>query len=117
MRTLVMPRNTTVRWAVMDGIWKLNVASPFRLVREYLRYNLKGVSGRITCPVLICDSEDEMFFHGQSRILFDNLSCPKELVLFSGEEGAGEHCQAGAMLLAHQRIFDWLDDQMNSGAE
>jgi hypothetical protein len=39
----------------------------------------------------------------------DHLSCPKELILFTVEEGADEHCQEGALLLSHQKIFDWLD--------
>lgn len=26
------------------------------------------------------------------------------------EEGAGDHCHIGALSLANQRIFDWLDE-------
>ena len=46
---------------------------------------------------------------GEPQRLYDALTCPKEFILFTAEEGAGLHCQMGAMLLAHQRIFDWLD--------
>ena len=73
-------------------------------------YNLKGLAERITCPTLVCDAENDPFWQGQPRQLFDALTCEKRYLLFTTEEGAGEHCHAGAHTLFHQRMFDWLDD-------
>ena len=104
-----MRLNLTMRWAIQDSLWKLNVGTPFEVVKEYRKMTLEGIVGQIKCPTLVCDSENEMFMGGQSRVLFNHLSCPKELMLFTAEEGADEHCQDGAKLLSHQRIIDWLD--------
>ena len=60
--------------------------------------------------MLVCDAATDMFFDGQPRLLFDHLTCPKTLLEFSDEEGAGAHCQTGAQRLAFARIYDWLDD-------
>jgi hypothetical protein len=34
-----------------------------------------------------------MFFKGQPQELYDHLICPKTLMRFTVEEGAGVHCQ------------------------
>ena len=49
-------------------------------------------------------------FAGQAQRLYDLLKCPKKYILFTEEEGAEDHCHVGALSLANQRIFDWLDD-------
>jgi len=30
-------------------------------------------------------------------------------MLFTNEEGAGEHCQEGANMISNERILNWLD--------
>ncbi|WP_268927878.1 hypothetical protein [Nakamurella leprariae] len=37
---------------------------------------------------------------------------PKEYILFTNAEGAGEHDEGGAAVLWAQRIYDWLDETM-----
>ena len=49
-------------------------------------------------------------------LLYDELTCPKELITFREDEGAGEHCQEGALFLFHQRTFDWLDTLLHLSA-
>ena len=49
-------------------------------------------------------------FAGQAEKLYDLLKCPKKYLLFTSEEGAEDHCHVGALSLANQRIFDWLDN-------
>jgi hypothetical protein len=49
----------------------------------------------------VLDAENDQFLRGQPQRVFDALTCPKELIRFREDEGAGEHCQ--------QRAFDWLD--------
>lgn len=41
--------------------------------------------------------------------LMAHLTCPKKLVEFTDEQGAGGHCHSGAQRLLAARIFDWLD--------
>ena len=52
---------------------------------------------------------------GQAPRLYAALRCPKDFMLFTNEEGAGEHCQMGAILLSNARILDWLDRIMGKG--
>ena len=42
--------------------------------------------------------------------LYEALRCPKLLIRFTDEEGAGDHCEALARSVLHQRTFDWLDE-------
>ncbi len=69
----------------------------------------RGVAERISCPTLVCAAENDQFFRGQPERLYEALRCPKKLIFFTEEEGAGEHCHVGALTLFHQRAFDWLD--------
>ena len=50
-------------------------------------------------------------------MLYDSLRCPKTFIRFSAEEGAGEHCQSGALLLFNQRLFEWLDPTLAARLE
>ncbi|MFK0104091.1 hypothetical protein [Streptomyces sp. NPDC091217] len=70
---------------------------------------MAGVTDRITCPTLVLEAENDQFFKGQPQRLLAELTCEKELISVREDEGAGEHCHEGAMLLFHQRTFDWLD--------
>jgi hypothetical protein len=81
----------------------------FQTVREY---NLREVIGRISCPVFIADPEDEQFWPGQPREVYEALNCPKTIVRFTAEEGANWHCQPKARGLYDQRMFDWLASVM-----
>lgn len=79
------------------------------LLTAVRRYDLTGVAERIHCPVLVTDAEEESFWPGQSRELFDALACPKALASFTAAEGAAGHCEPMAPALRNQRIFDWLE--------
>ncbi|URZ14537.1 alpha/beta hydrolase family protein [Clostridium felsineum] len=104
-----METNTSLRWAIRSGFLNFNVNTPHKLLKEYNKFTLKGITDKINCPTLICDSDEEHFFSDQSKKLFDLLKCDKEFIVFTEDEGAGLHCQAGAQSLSNQRIFDWLD--------
>jgi len=49
---------------------------------------------------------------GSGKDLYNALQCPKEYVLFTTSEGAGEHCEAGGREVFFQKTFDWLDPIM-----
>jgi dipeptidyl aminopeptidase/acylaminoacyl peptidase len=74
---------------------------------------MKDIAAKITCPILIVDSEEDKDMPGQARMLYNAITSPrKDFLLFTKEEGAEEHCQMGAILISNARILDWLDDIM-----
>lgn len=86
------------------------IESPSQLLEEWKNYHLSEVVDKISCPTLVCDSENEPFSTGQAQTFFDALHCPKKYHLFTSTKGAGEHCCAGAMGALSQVIFDWLEE-------
>jgi alpha-beta hydrolase superfamily lysophospholipase len=106
----LMRASTGARWAFTHGMWAFGVASPGELIAAGRAYHLRGLAERISCPTLVCEAEDDPFWQGQPRQLYDALTCPKTFLRFTAEEGAGEHCHVGAHALFHQRAFDWLDE-------
>jgi hypothetical protein len=62
--------------------------------------------------MLITEPENEGFWPGQSRRLYDALTCPKTLVPFSKAEGADLHCEPKAYGLRDLHVFNWLDAVM-----
>lgn len=109
----MMASNATVRWGVNQGMFAMGVDTPRAFLASYLDYTLAdGIAEQITCPTLICEGEEDDFFAGQPQETYDHLTCPKALIHFSGEEGAGAHCQSGAQRLAFGRVFDWLDETL-----
>jgi pimeloyl-ACP methyl ester carboxylesterase len=109
-----MAQNTMARWVVRNGLWTFGVSGIDELVKATEAYTMAGIAGRITCPTLVLDAENDQFFKGQPQRLFDELTCQKELISFREDEGAGEHCHEGALSLFHQRAFDWLDTVLAS---
>ena len=79
---------------------------------DYLRiaadYELSPVADRIRCPTLVTQAENDPVSRFAGR-LYEALSSPKELLRFTEAEGAGDHCEAMARSLFHQKSFDWLD--------
>ena len=99
--------STYLRWAVGNTKWTFGVTSSADAFRAMRAYTMDGLAELITCPTLVLDAENDMF-PGEARRMFDALQCPKQLISFSAAEGAGEHCQEGAILLFEQRVFDRL---------
>ena len=107
-------KSPTVRWSQAHGMWATGAASPRAFMAKALDYNLRdGIAERISCPTLVCEAEDDLFFKGQPQALYDHLTCRKALVRFTSAEGAGPHCEVGASRLAFARMFDWLDEMLD----
>lgn len=104
-----MKKDATMRWVFNDGMWKFGAKTPSAWLRATRPYHLREVADKITCPMLIVDSEDDKDLPGQAKQLYEALRCPKEFMLFTREEGAGEHCQIGASMISNERILNWLD--------
>jgi pimeloyl-ACP methyl ester carboxylesterase len=109
MLTIIMSLDVSKRWGLTNGMWTGGFNSPADYFYANRRYTLEGIANQISCPTLVCDAEQDHFFH-DARTVFGALNCPEQYILFTAEEGAEEHCQAGAVSLFHQRIFDWLDE-------
>ncbi|MFD8693619.1 alpha/beta hydrolase family protein [Kitasatospora purpeofusca] len=113
----IMAKDPIARWAINHGMYVMGVDTPRAFNASYLDYTLAGgIAERIQCPTLVCDAEDDMFFKGQPEQLYDHLTCPRTLMMFTAEEGAGAHCHPGAMRLTQARIYDWLDETLGTTA-
>ncbi len=104
----------TLRWACDHGRYVLGAATDREFVAKYLEYTLEnGIAEQITCPTLVCEAADDLFFGGEQetepRRLYAHLNAPKTLLTFTAEEGADAHCHVGAQRLATGRVYDWLD--------
>lgn len=109
-----MAADPTARWAVQQGMYALGASTPRAFAAAYLDYHLRdGVAEKIACPTLVCAGSEDDFFQGQPELLYEHLTCPKTLLRFTAEQGAGAHCQAGAQRLAYARVFDWLDEVLD----
>ena len=109
---VMMRFDTTKRWSLTHGMWTYGASSPGEFIQMSADYTLEGVADKITCPTLVLDSEEDHFFPGQASKVYEALTGPKKYILFTAKEGAEEHCQVGATVLTHQRVFDWLDETL-----
>ena len=63
----------------------------------------------IYTPVLVTDTENEQFWPGQTRDLFEKLPAQaRAIIAFTQEEGADSHCEPVAARLRGERNLDWL---------
>jgi pimeloyl-ACP methyl ester carboxylesterase len=108
-----MSKSPTSRWAGEHGKFVMGELTMHATFAKTLKFNLRGgIAEKISCPTLVLEAEDDMFFKGQPEELYEHLTCPKTLMKFTVEEGAGAHCQVGAHRLAFARIYDWIDDTL-----
>ena len=112
-----MAADSGIRWAVENGMYTFGASTPADWFLMISVYHLRNVAEKITCPTLVIDSEHDQFFPGQARKLYDALVCPKDFLVFTAEEGAGEHCQIGAAYLSSERIMDWLEERLGGAGE
>jgi pimeloyl-ACP methyl ester carboxylesterase len=107
-----MNADTEMRWLYEHGMYVFNATSPALFWAQWMDFTMEGSAERIRCPTLVTSGETDHFDPNstQARMLYDHLTCPKELVIFSGEYEAGYHCQMGAFAQSFERKFDWLDE-------
>jgi dienelactone hydrolase len=87
-----------------DGFEKMTLASKFHLTPD--------LAARIQAPTAICSPELEQFFPGQPEKLAQMLKTKKKLLKFTIEEGAELHCEPMAPQLRNERVFDWLEENL-----
>ncbi len=108
----VMKKNPGLRWAIGNGMWVFGVKTPSGFIKATRPYTMKGIASKIKCKMLVVDSQDDKDLPGQSKKLFNALTCPKKYLLFTREEGAEEHCQLGASMISNEKIYNWLDENL-----
>ncbi|MEV7993283.1 alpha/beta hydrolase [Streptomyces sp. NPDC086077] len=74
--------------------------------------DITDVVGRIKMPTLVLDYEDEQFYPGQARQMFDKLTSPKDYVKLTAATGAQLHCSPMAPQQHCEVVFDWLDETL-----
>ncbi|PHH92700.1 hypothetical protein CDD83_5937 [Cordyceps sp. RAO-2017] len=111
---LYMRWDTGFKWGVLNGKWVFGVSSEAEVLRLVEEYTLEGAVHQIKTPMLVLDAPDDHFLKGQPKELFDRLSCEKEFVELSREEGASAHCHMGSGARLNQVVFDYLLQRLNT---
>jgi len=109
-----MQNDTNLRWAVTQGVWSFGASG----LADYLStkskaFTTEGVAGQIRCPCLVLDGAGDILVGGgQAQEMYDSLQAPKQLVRFTSEDGAGNHCESGALAYKDEVVFNWLDETL-----
>jgi dienelactone hydrolase len=90
------------------------MTDPFGLFTEVRKYQDRDAAGQLTTPLLILDPDNEQFFPGQPRELYDLLPGEKAILEFTQAQGANLHCQPTGRQLTHTQMLDWLADHLPS---
>ena len=100
--------DTTLRWYMTQGPWAFGVPTFADFLTATRKMTMEGIAGQIQCPCLVMEAEGDMFLRGQPQQIFDALQAPKQLVRFTSEDGAENHCQSGALAYKDEVVFNWL---------
>jgi cephalosporin-C deacetylase-like acetyl esterase len=113
-------RFTVAKRAEIFGLPYLEAARAGRVFSNLLTlaetlkaYDIAAIAPKVRTPMLVTEYEREGFVPGGGRALFDLLTCPKTLRVFTTAEGASEHCAPLAPQLRNSVIFDWLASTLN----
>ncbi|MEU1277533.1 alpha/beta hydrolase [Streptomyces sp. NPDC005805] len=82
--------------------------------RRIVALDIRGVVRRIKAPTLVLDYEDEQFYPGQPREMYELLRVPKKYVRLTAATGAQLHCSPMAPQQHCEVMFDWLQDTLGS---
>jgi alpha-beta hydrolase superfamily lysophospholipase len=91
--------------------WQAGVESISEALELAKSAHLGELVGEIECPTLCLVSEEESAEQSeQAREFYSNLKAPKQMRVFTAEDGAEAHCQVNNLSLMQATVFDWLDD-------
>ncbi|NUR29148.1 MAG: alpha/beta hydrolase [Catenulispora sp.] len=79
------------------------------LARTIGRFRCDDVAPLVTCPVLVLGYEDETLIPGQHQQLYELLGGPKEHLVMTVAQGAGDHCAPMAPQLRNDAVLSWLE--------
>ena len=100
-----------MRWALNNGCWTIGADTPFDLLAKTGAYGLEEAAQKIACDVLIVSGDrDHLIPKGEPSKFRHHLKGARSFHehTFTAEDGAGEHCQAGALEQFHQVFFEWV---------
>jgi hypothetical protein len=89
--------------------------TPYDTFTAAMQYNLCDVIAMIKTPMLITDPDEESFWPGQSKEVYEQLTGERELLNFSREDGANWHCEPMGRLEVELKMLDYLQDQYRKG--
>ncbi|WP_017610754.1 alpha/beta hydrolase [Nocardiopsis xinjiangensis] len=112
--SLILARNTSLRWALRNGVWTFGADSMPDYVRRSRSYTLEGLAQQITTQALIFDPDHDFAFKGEPLRLHHSLTSPSTLITLPEAEGSGEHCSYGGRSTLHQHMYDWLDETLRA---
>jgi pimeloyl-ACP methyl ester carboxylesterase len=108
---MTMHQNTMTSITAERTCWQFGVSSLSQLI-EFGREIIEPE--KIHCPTLCLASEGEApMFLTQTHEVYNALKVPKNLHIFSIEEGADAHCQVNNPTLMQEVVYDWLDEVLN----
>jgi predicted alpha/beta-fold hydrolase len=93
---------------VQRGFWVHGVDNLRDYMRAAAQFTLDNGVEMIACPTLLTAAENDPLAAG-AESLFARLQCPKGLIRFRADEGAGGHCEMQNRSLLNRRVLDWLD--------
>jgi hypothetical protein len=100
------------KWMLAFRAKPYGASDAFDLFTEVRKYQVRDVVSQITTPLLVLNPDDEQFFPGQPRELYELLPGDKAIIGFSQAQGANFHCQPTGRQLAHTQMLDWLADHL-----
>ncbi|MER6994637.1 alpha/beta hydrolase [Streptomyces sp. NPDC000410] len=110
MKKRFEPFSVPAMLAAREGRMFTDFYTPAKLIQSL---DITDVVSRIKCPTLVLDYEDEQFYPGQARQMFDKLTSPKDYVKLTAATGAQLHCSPMAPQQHCEVVFDWLDDTLS----
>lgn len=116
---LKMKARAGTRWGVQNAEWTMGARKPSDLLDLFKPYSLDRCADKITCDVLVLAGVDDHFYPvEQVRKFRDKLINARSITtrIYSADEGGHEHCQLGALSLAHATIFDWIQSKFEKTA-
>jgi dienelactone hydrolase len=110
--TGILDTDVDVGWFFGNGMFTFGAKTPAGFLKMLRTYNLRKVADKIKCHVLVVDSDNDQDLPGQAMQLYQALKCPKKYLLFTTQEGAGDHCQMGAVMISNEKILNWLKNTL-----
>lgn len=103
--------NRSLKWTVVQrGFWANGVDNLRDFLIKSNTFTLDGRIDMIQCPTLLTASEhDRVNTFEEIETFFSQLQCPKHLIKFYADRGAGDHCEMKNRSLVNRKILDWID--------
>lgn len=110
MKKRIEPFSVPAMLGAREGKMSTDFYTPARLIESL---DITSVVGRVKASTLVLDYDDEQFYPGQPRQLFDKLTAPKDYVKLTAATGAQLHCSPMAPQQHCEVVFDWLQETLS----